>query len=240
MCWVILRAELLFLVVAVAYGQQPSCTPGAEPSRGCMDGSGSSPPVNSSTPTVEPSTSGPTPHTPGPNTTTDGSTSTAHSTTPAASPVPTEQPSHGSVHISTNNPPPPTHPASPSASITPPPSPPLTPHPPPPTAHTASNTATQPGPPQPSNTPNTNSPPPSSTPTAPPPSPCPSPLSNKKCDNCDECMRKLYIAVGTSIPASILVTILAMIPLCLCCQKAKKRGTYIRMAPTVYFDEDDS
>ena len=74
------------------------------------------------------------------------------------------------------------------------------------------------------------------------PSPYPSHCPPQVSDDCDcsDYMRKLYIVVGTTIPASILLTMLAMVPLCWCCQKTKKKGTYIRMAPTVYFDEDDN
>ena len=66
------------------------------------------------------------------------------------------------------------------------------------------------------------------------------PEMNKDCVSCDDCTMKLAIALGTGIPASILVTILAMIPVCLCCQKKRQKSQYIRMAPTVYFDEEDN
>ena len=109
-----------------------------------------------------------------------------------------------------------------------------------PSPHVSSSQTTGPASSSPEIHPSSKNVPSSSEPHSPSPYPshCPPQVSDD-CD-CSDYMRKLYIVVGTTIPASILLTMLAMVPLCWCCQKTKKKGTYIRMAPTVYFDEDDN
>ncbi len=54
-----------------------------------------------------------------------------------------------------------------------------------------------------------------------------------------DCTKHLAIAVGVSVPGTAILTFFFTSLACLCCQKVKKKRSYIRLAPTVYFDEDD-
>ncbi|XP_064401180.1 uncharacterized protein LOC135347227 [Halichondria panicea] len=66
------------------------------------------------------------------------------------------------------------------------------------------------------------------------------PITPTPCANVGkECTTSLAIAVGVSIPGTAIVTFFITSLACLCCQKVKKKRSYIRLAPTVYFDDDE-
>ena len=53
------------------------------------------------------------------------------------------------------------------------------------------------------------------------------------------CVQSLGLSLGLSIPATVILTFIGTALLFMYCPKAKKNGPYVRMAPTVYFDEEE-
>ena len=54
-----------------------------------------------------------------------------------------------------------------------------------------------------------------------------------------DCSSKIGLSLGISIPATAILTFLVTSLSCLCCQRVKKKQSYIQLAPTVYFDEEE-
>lgn len=63
----------------------------------------------------------------------------------------------------------------------------------------------------------------------------PSPIA--ACSN--DCSAKIGLSLGISIPGTAIFTFLLTALSCLCCQRVKKKQSYIQLAPTVYFDEEE-
>ena len=57
------------------------------------------------------------------------------------------------------------------------------------------------------------------------------------CSN--DCSAKIALSLGISIPGTVIFTFLLTALSCLCCQRVKKKQSYIQLAPTVYFDEEE-
>ena len=54
-----------------------------------------------------------------------------------------------------------------------------------------------------------------------------------------DCTSKIGLSLGISIPGTAILTFLVTSLSCLCCQRVKKKHSYIQLAPTVYFDEEE-
>ena len=54
-----------------------------------------------------------------------------------------------------------------------------------------------------------------------------------------DCSSKIGLSLGISIPGTAIFTFLLTALSCLCCQRVKKKQSYIQLAPTVYFDEEE-
>ena len=54
-----------------------------------------------------------------------------------------------------------------------------------------------------------------------------------------DCTSKIGLSLGISIPGTAILTFLVTALSCLCCQRVKKKHSYIQLAPTVYFDEEE-
>lgn len=69
-----------------------------------------------------------------------------------------------------------------------------------------------------------------------PPSPTsPPPPMPQSCS----CVKSLALSLGLSIPATAMLAFIGTALLFMYCPKAKKNSPYVRMAPTVYFDEEE-
>ena len=63
------------------------------------------------------------------------------------------------------------------------------------------------------------------------------PSPPQACSN--DCTSKIGLSLGISIPGTAILTFLVTSLSCFCCQRVKKKHSYIQLAPTVYFDEEE-